>query len=348
MQRLTLTRPNRLAHTLIPGTAPLDRHEAAKNRRELRLGVAGAGFVVVLLLITALIYVVPIGKATYTAELTEAQSVKVGDQVRIAGVTVGAVTALDLESDRVRMAFTVDRDVFLGEATTLELRMLTAVGGHYLAVLPAGNTPLGTTTIPAERVRLPYSLIRTLRDAAAPTRQIDGDTLRKNLAALQDSLEQSPDALRSMGRAVQSFVDVLNQQNTEVSRALSVMTEYLATLDDSKSIVGEVVRALGMLMVAGLDKRGEIAVALSITAQLLSRIAALEPASREILEPLAGKLRDTLPQLTELSAQLDAAVPAWRELRDRLVAATAGPDGVVIDHSALIPEICVPVPGRAC
>ncbi|MFB8279420.1 MlaD family protein [Nocardia colli] len=343
MQRV---KPTDLLHKLIPDH--VDRHEAAKNRRELRLGVLGAGFVAVLLLITAAIYIVPIGKSAYTAELAEAQSVKVGDQVRVAGITVGAVTGLELKPDRVRMSFTVKRGVFVGDATSLELRMLTAVGGHYVALFPAGAKPLGDKPIPIDRARLPYSLIRTLQDAAQPTREVDGATLRKNLAALQDSLDQSPDALRQMGTAVQSFVDILNRQNTEVSRALTVMTEFLGTIDQNKSLVGEFVRQIGMLMVTGLDKRAEIEVALRITAQLLSRLAALEPSSREVLEPLAGKLRETLPQLSELGAQLDVAIPAWRELRDRLVAATAGQDGVTIDQAALTPQWCVPVPGRGC
>ncbi|MEU7144587.1 MlaD family protein [Nocardia sp. NPDC046473] len=346
MQRVTS--PKGLLHKLIPDHAHVDRHEATKNRRELRLGLLGAAFVAVLLVITAAIYVVPIGKSTYTAELAEAQSVKAGDQVRVAGITVGSVTGLELKPDRVRMTFTVKRGVFLGDATSLELRMLTAVGGHYVAVFPAGSKPLGNKVIPIDRTRLPYSLIRTLQDAAQPTRDVDGDTLRKNLAALQDSLDQSPDALRRIGGSVQSFVDILNRQNAEVSRALTVMNEFLGTIDQNKGLVGVFVRQIGMLLVEGLDKRAEIEVALRITAQLLSRIAALEPSSREVLEPLAGKLRETLPQLAELGAQLDVAIPAWREFRDRLVAATAGHDGIAIDQAALTPQVCVPVPGRGC
>lgn len=342
MQRLI----RRLLATLFPADAHVDRHEAAKNRREFRLGLLGAGFVALLLVATGALYVLPLGKSTYTAELSEANSIKVGDQVRLAGITVGAVTGLELAPDRVRMRFTVDREVFLGQQTALEIRMLTAIGGHYLAVFPAGTTPLGGRVIPPERVKLPYSLIRTLQDAAAPVAEVDGDTLRKNLAALQDSLSTNPDSLRRMGRAVESFVQVLNRQNAEVSQALTVAREFLSTIENSKSIIGQFVRQAGVLVVEGLNKRAEIELALTITAQLLARIAALEPASREFLEPLGAKLRETLPQLRELGAQLDIALPQWRELRDRLVAATADPQGVTVDQSAL--TVCVPVPGRGC
>ncbi|WP_194813534.1 MlaD family protein [Nocardia sp. XZ_19_385] len=323
-----------------------DRHEAATHRREFRLGIIGAAFVAVLLVATAVIYVLPLGKSTYTAELSEAQSIREGAQVRVAGITVGSVTELELLPDRVRMRFTVDREVFLGADTSLEIRMLTAVGGHYLAVFPAGDKPLGKKMIPPDRVRLPYSLVQTLQDAAAPVSEVDGDTLRNNLAALQESIQNSPDALRQMGTATQSFVTILQRQNQDVSRALTVLDEYLGAVDVHKSLLGTFVRELGILLILGLNKRAEIEVALTITAQLLSRIAALEPSYRDILKPMTSKLRELLPQLEQLSNQLDVALPAWKELRERLVAATTSEEGLVIDHSML--NVCVPVPGRGC
>ncbi|MFI9504010.1 MlaD family protein [Nocardia sp. NPDC052566] len=346
MQRMRPPHPRAVLAWLFRDDPATDRHEAAKNRREFRLGLIGAACLVVVLTATGLLYLLPIGKSTYTAELSEAQSVKVGDQVRVAGITVGSVTELTLGSDRVRMRFTAERDVFLGDATSLEIRMLTAVGGHYVAVFPAGTAPLGGKTIPPDRVRLPYSLIRTLQDAAVPVGKVSGDTLRDNLAALQNSLETSPDGLRQMGQAMQSFVQILNRQNAEVSQALTVAREFLGTIEQSKSIIGQFIRQTGVLEVEGLNKRAEIDVALTIVPQLLARIAALEPVSREVLEPLGAKLRETLPQLRELGAQLDVALPQWRELRERLVAATADRDGVTIDQSAL--TVCVPVPGRRC
>ncbi|MFF0531718.1 MlaD family protein [Nocardia amikacinitolerans] len=344
MQRMT----QRLLNSLAPQGLSHDRHQAAKNAREFRLGILGGLFVAALLLATAVIYLVPFGKASYTADLVEANSVKVGDQVRLAGITVGSVTALELGETKVRMTFTVDRDVFLGDATSLEIRMLTAVGGHYVAVFPSGTEALGSRPIPPDRVRLPYSLVRILQDAAAPVSEVDGETLRQNLAALQESLDTSPDALRRMGAATQSFVDILRRQNLEVSRALTVMDEYLRTIDGNKALIGTFVRELGTLMTVGLGKRAEIASALTIAASLLSRIAAVEPSWREVLAPLAGKLRELLPQLEQLAAQLDVAIPQWQQLRERLVAMTASQDGVVIDQSALAAPVCIPLPGWGC
>ncbi|MFI6213404.1 MlaD family protein [Nocardia brasiliensis] len=328
-----------------------DGHGDRIARRELRWGGYGALVVVAILAAVAALYVIPFGKATYTADLTEARSVRAGDEIRVAGVRVGTVTDLELADDHVRMRFTIDRGVFLGDRTTLDVRMLTAVGGHYIAAHPAGDKPLGSTTIPADRVRLPYSLVRTLQDAAVPTAKIDGSTLRDNFAAAADSLTANPEALRRMGTAMQDFVDLVNRQNTEVERALTVMSEYLRNIADNKALLGTFIRQVGLLETLGLNKQAEINEALRVLGELLARIAALEPVWRERLEPMVDALHRALPQLKDLAARLVQAQNGFADLRGRLEQAVTPADGVAFDQSALTieaPQFCVPVPGRGC
>ena len=157
----------------LPGNKPIPT-EKQSARAQLRLGVLGAVLVAAALIATGVLYVLPLSTSTYTAELAEAGSVKVGDDVRVAGVPVGTVTSIDLHSTSVTMTFTVDNDVFVGDQTTLDIRMLTIVGGHYVAASPAGTEPLGDNVIPPDRVRLPYNLAQAFQDAAQPIRDVDG------------------------------------------------------------------------------------------------------------------------------------------------------------------------------
>ncbi|MBF5000519.1 MCE family protein [Nocardia sp. BSTN01] len=319
--------------------------------RHLRLGIAGAVALVLVLLATGLVYVIPVGKSTYSADLTEAQSITTGSEVRIAGITVGKVTGLTLLPDRVRMRFTVGHNIFVGNRTTLDIRMLTVVGGHYVALTSAGDSPLGSTPIPADRVRLPYSLVRSLQDAATPISQVDAGTLRENLTAMQTSLAKSPDALRDMGRALQTLTSVLDRQRADVSRGLDVADEFLGALDKNRSLVGTFVRKMGRLETQGLAKKAEITEALHITGELLSRIAAIEPTWREALQPVAHKLTEAAPQMQQLIGKLDQSLAALQSLRDRLTADLAPTGGLSVDHSnaeIVAPGICIPTAGRRC
>ncbi|WP_084653885.1 MlaD family protein [Nocardia altamirensis] len=328
-----------------------DRHEGAARRRQLVLGIGGLVVVVLMMAVSAIIYVLPIGKSTYTAELTEAGSIQAGDDVRIAGISVGSVRSLELQEDSVRMTFTVDRNVFLGDRSTLDIRMLTAIGGHYVAVFSAGTAPLGSTPIPADRVRLPYSLTKALQESDRPLAAIDGDTLRRNIAALTAAMEKSPGSIQQLTDAMASFVDVVNRQNRDVHRALDVAEEYVRLLGQSRQVIGAMLTKIGVMETTVLGRRGEVLEALRVVTELLSRIAAIEPAWRTHLEPLADKLVESYPDLQRLGDRLGTVATSIHEIGTRLMSLAGPQGGLTIDQSGQTisaPTICVPTPGRGC
>ncbi|NNH72777.1 MCE family protein [Nocardia uniformis] len=342
MQRL------RQAIDFVLGT---DRHEAAARKRQLWLGIAGMVAAAVLIAASAIIYFLPIGKSTYTAALTEATSAQVGDEIRIAGIAVGTVRSLALHEDSVTMTFTVDRQVFIGAQSTLEIRMLTAVGGHYVSLVPAGDNPLGGTTIPADHVKLPYNLAQAVQDAERPLAAIDGDTLRRNMAALTSALEQNPDSIRDMADAMATFVDLVNRQNNDVSRALDVADEYLTLLGQSRHVIGAMLSKIGLMETVVLNRRAEVLAVLQVVSELLSRIAAIEPAWTIRLQPLAHKLIEAWPQLEQLGNRLGGVADTIGQLNTRLQELATASGGVTIDQSTQLisaTAVCVPVPGKGC
>ncbi|MQY31715.1 MlaD family protein [Nocardia aurantia] len=360
MQRMTVRRnaagaiPRHRRGTAAPVTA------ARTERRQLRLGLIGAALVLVCAVAAGLLYVVPFGKKTYTAELSEAQSVQTGDDVRVAGIIVGSVKSLQLKPDRVVMRFTVDSGVFVGDESTLDVRMLTVIGGHYVALFPSGSKPLGGKAIPPDRVRLPYSLTQTFQDAIRPLRTVDGDTLRRNLSALDSSIEQAPDALRTTLDTVNTYVDALNRQRSQVSAALSVADEYVTMYDGAKTDLGRLMDSVNLLENVLVDKRAELREGIRLLQAVIDRLAALAPTWNSTLEPKLRELTDALPRLEQLGGQLEPVIGTVADLRDK-VRGWMTPDGVTVDQSgqtvtapagadplAALPGVCVPVPGRDC
>lgn len=331
--------------------------EPTKLRKQLRLGVIGVCAVAVLAVAVGALYVVPLGKRTYTAELSEAQSVKPGDDIRLAGVPVGKVTSLELRPDRVLMRFTVDRDVFVGDRSSLDIRMLTLVGGHYVALFPAGSEELGDEPIPADRVRLPYSLMETFQDATTPLRDTDGDTLRRNLAALDTSIDAAPESLRSVLDTVGSYLDAIERQRTQVSNAIATADEYVTMYDGAKTDLGRLMDNVNLMETVLLDKRAELRQALALLSSVVQRVSALAPAWDDTLRPKVRQLADALPRLQEYGDQLEPMIVSAQSLGTKLRELT-GPDGEVrIDRSGTTvtaPEpapgalVCVPLPGKAC
>ncbi|WP_225728611.1 MULTISPECIES: MlaD family protein [unclassified Nocardia] len=325
--------------------------EPTRLRRQVRLGIVGAVLVVIALAAAAVLYVVPFGKATYTAELSEAQSVRAGDDIRLAGITVGSVKSLELKPDRVIMKFTVDSGVFVGDESSLDVRMLTVVGGHYVALFPAGAKPLGGKVIPADRVRLPYSLVQTFQDATTPLNQIDGSTLRKNLATLDSSLAKAPESLRTTLDTLGGYVDAINRQRTQVSNAVAVADEYISLYDGAKTDLGRLMDNSNLLETVLLDKRAELRESIALLTSVLQRVAALAPSWDDKLKPLAQQLADALPRLEQLGQQLQPMIDSVHDLQAK-VRQWLPDGGVVVDQSGRTVQapagVCVPLPGKAC
>ncbi|SUA77471.1 virulence factor Mce family protein [Nocardia otitidiscaviarum] len=337
----------RLSSLLPRESRVIDDH--TRKRRELRRGVVGAILLAICLLAVGALYVVPFGKHTYTAELTEAQSVKAGDDVRIAGISVGEVESLELKPDRVVMRFTVNSNVFVGDQTSLDIRMLTVVGGHYVAMFPAGERPLGDAPIPADRVRLPYSLIQTFQAAAAPLQQLDGDSLHRNLTALGDSLETAPDTLRTTLDTLGTYVDALNRQRTQVSNAVAVLDEYVRMYDGAKTDLGRLMDNANLLVTVLLDKHAEMAEAIRLLSGVLDRVAVLGPVWNDQLKT---RVTDAVAALRGLSGEFQPMLTAAQGLQDKLSQLVIPDGGVGVDRSdrtiTAPAAICVPLPGRDC
>ncbi|MFE9789449.1 MlaD family protein [Nocardia salmonicida] len=333
--------------------SPIARGRAADPRAgELRWGIAGMCAAVLLLIAIGAVYVTgTTAERTYSAEMSQAGSVRTGDDVRLAGIPVGKVTALTLLPDRVRMEFTVAEDAFLGDQTTLDIRMLTFVGGYYLAVLPAGTKPLGAAVIPMERVIVPYNLTKAFQDAVAPVRRIDGSVFRQDLAALSTAIDKSPDAVRSTVRAAGDVVAILDEQNADISRALSIADEYLTALDANADVLADLIITLGTLEQIIQTNKVQVAESLYDLAVILQDLTPLGRAWDASIKERAQPLADAIPALEQLGGRLGALLDAVRAFEQRLLPLMPAGGGVSVDQSGAtipLPAVCVPLPGGGC
>ncbi|MEV0686726.1 MlaD family protein [Nocardia sp. NPDC050378] len=344
--------------TVLAGLRKLtsSRDAEAVRRTELWAGFAGIAVLVVALVAVGALYAVPFGKGSYTALLPEAQSVRVGDDVRLAGVPVGKVTELELTDEHVEMTFTVDSAVFVGAETGLDIRMLTIVGGHYVALIPAGTRPLGRDPIPADRVRLPYNLAQAFQDAVEPIEKIDGNLLRANLEALSTSITAGPEGIRQTVDGIGRFVAALDRQRGDVAKAIAIADEQLGAVEQARGELGRLVEKVSLLETMLADKQSEVRVAVEQLDRVVSRLAGVQPTWESTLRPMAVKLAEAVPELIALGDRLQPVIDGVHDLAQRLSALVPAPGEVVIDQSGSTlsttpesgPSVCVPVPGRVC
>ena len=103
-----------------------------RERNPVIVGAVGLAVIAALLLFAFNIDKIPFLNGTkYTAAISEAGGLKPNDEVRIAGVKVGKVTAVDLDGDHVRVTFRVNRGTEFGKETRASVRIKTVLGQKF-------------------------------------------------------------------------------------------------------------------------------------------------------------------------------------------------------------------------
>jgi phospholipid/cholesterol/gamma-HCH transport system substrate-binding protein len=211
-------------------------------------GVAALALLTALALAAAAVYVSPPGQRKVVFYTDDAASVRPGDSVRIAGITVGKVEDMSIEPDQVKIRVTVDKDAFVGDQSQIQVRMLTVVGGYYVNLVSLGDKSLGQRPIPMERVTMPYNLMRTLADSTKITQHVNPKPIRESLDEVQAGLTgTNVDALSAVIQAGNALTDTMDKQRGQISQILNLSDEYIATLSDYKDRLKELVSKISIL-----------------------------------------------------------------------------------------------------
>ena len=300
----------------------------------------------VISLVTALLYISPPGQKTVTFYTDDAASLTAGDQVRIAGITVGTVKDLALERDRVRVNARIEDTAFVGDKSQVQVRMLTVVGGYYVTIVSLGQAPLGTKPISADRVTMPYNLMRTLADATKITNDVNTKPINESLNQIQAGLTgTNTESLSAVIDAGNSVMSTISRQRGQVSAILKMSDEYLESLSGFREELKQMVLKIALVeqeltlygkgFAGTLDGLGQILVGLRPVglwyrghrAEFLEKVRSWEQRGRLFLDRNGLTIRSLHRIQDKISRILGA-----QDDRPELLAT----------------DLCIPVPGSPC
>ncbi|GLZ14364.1 ABC transporter substrate-binding protein [Actinomadura sp. NBRC 104425] len=157
---------------------------------------------------------------TVTGVFADTGGLRSGDEVRVAGIRVGEVTAVDPDFARGRVLVTwkVDADVHLGPATRAEVEVANILGGRYLRLSGPVTTPY-LADLPPERRRIPLDRTGT------PTTVNDVLNLTTKTVTRLDT--------RSIDRIVSELGEVSERDRDRLGRALTDLAELAETVEES-------------------------------------------------------------------------------------------------------------------
>lgn len=258
----------------------------------------------------------------YHADFTEAAGLRSGDDVRVAGVSVGKVSDVTLEGTHVRVDFDVD-STWIGDQSTAAIKIKTLLGQKYLAIDPLGAKALNPdTAIPLARTTAPYDVSTALQGLGGTFGQIDSAQLARSFTAIADAFRNTP----SVVRASLTGLSRLSQTIASRDNALALLVQNTRRITDVLARNNPHIDALvrdGNLLLRELQGRSAAITTLlngtqSLSTQLIGLVhdndASLRPAlaqlSRvtDLLERNQGNLDDALRLIGPYYTLLNDAV----------------------------------------
>jgi phospholipid/cholesterol/gamma-HCH transport system substrate-binding protein len=252
-------------------------------------------------------------ETSFNAEFTNVSGLKADDFVRIAGVEVGKVQNIHLESDMTALVqFSTDDTVVLTEGTRAVVRYDDLIGGRYLAL----EEGVGPT-----RKLGPGETIPLTRTAPA----LDLDALIGGFRPLFRALD--PDQVNALSG---QLISALQGQGATIGSFLNQTAALTNTLADRDELIGQVVVNLNTVLGSLGDQNKQFDKGVTSLSELVS---GLEGRKQDIsnavayanhaADGVADVLAQARPPLQKVVAETDrtaATVLADKDYFDNLLA----------------------------
>ncbi|MBZ5738781.1 MCE family protein [Nocardioides mangrovi] len=281
----------------------------SRNSTTIAAGIKLAIFTVVSILVTGLLAAIMgnIGfgaGTTYQAIFTTASMLQKGDDVRVAGVSVGEVKSVEhYDRTEALVTFRVKADVPLTTASRAEIRYLNLVGDRYLALEEGSDAdaePLGSDdTIPVSHTQ-PALDLTTLFNGFQPLFQaLDPQQVNDLSMNLVQVLQGEGGTVQGLLQKTASLTNTLADRDQLIGQVVDNLTQTLTTVDSRHQQLNDLVVSLKNWMGDLARDRGTIGSSLKNISSLTTVVADLIKQGRPLVKSDVAKLRQLAALLNE-------------------------------------------------
>ena len=295
----------------------------SRNSTTIAAGIKLGVFTVVSLLVTGLLaaimgHVGLGGGTTYHAIFSTASMLKKGDDVRVAGVTVGEVKKVEhYDRSQAKVTFKVQSDLPLTTSSRAEIRYLNLVGDRYLALeqgsdrtaarLGSGGTIPIAQTEPALNLTTLFNGFQPLFQALNPHQVND---LSMNLVQV---LQGEGGTVQGLLQKTASLTNTLADRDQLIGEVVTNLSGTLQTIDSRHQQLNDLVVSLKNWMTDLARDRHVIGSSISNISDLTVVVADLLRQGRPLVKSDVAKLRKLASLLNTKESQAQLT-----EMLDRL------------------------------
>lgn len=293
-----------------------------------------------------------IGAKQVTAYFDDAVGLYSGSEVRVLGVSVGAVDTVRPGPEHVTVTITIDRGVAVPAGANAVVVEPSVVAGRYIQLTPAYTTgpeladgaviPRERTATPVEIDRL-YDSLHDLATALGPNgANADGalsDLLDTGSANLEGNGQELGRMLEELGKATRT----LSNSQDDLFATIDNLQSFTTMLANNDSQVRQAERQLADVSDFLAEDRHDLAAALDQLATALDQVEEFIESNRGQIETNVDKLADLtqllVNQRRSLAEALDVAPLAATNLVN-----TYDPVNQTLDGRTNLNELSLPLP----
>ena len=247
---------------------------------------------------------------TYKAIFSSASELKSGDDVRVAGISVGSVSDVSLyHRDEAIVTFKAASDLHLTTATQAEVRFLNLVGDRYLALTQGtvtastkslsteGNVIPMSHTVPALNLTQLFNGFQPLFQALSPK---DVNDLAMNIVQV---LQGEGGTVQQLLAHTASLTTALANRDQLIGQVITNLTGTLDTIDQRHQQLNTLLIQLRAWMGNLAKDRNTIGVSLQDVSALTQQLADLITQARPFAKEDIAQLRRVMVLLNQPNAK---------------------------------------------
>jgi phospholipid/cholesterol/gamma-HCH transport system substrate-binding protein len=193
--------------------------------------------------ITVLALVVAVGQSftsvpmlfaspSYYGQFTDSGQLNKNDKVRISGVNVGTVQALDIDGDHVVIKFSIGGNT-IGTESRLAIKTDTILGKKVLEIEPRGTQTLRPGgVLPLGQSTTPYQLYDAVFDVTKAATGWDIDSVKQSLNVLSQTVDQTYPHLSPALDGLAKFSDTIGKRDEQIKHLLAQAHQVASVLGD--------------------------------------------------------------------------------------------------------------------
>ena len=258
---------------------------------------------------------------TYDMEgvFSDASGLRTGDDVRLAGVEVGRVTAIEVDraSGNVRVSWVIDKGIEIGDEAGAEIALASLLGAKHIRInqptdgdVLMEELPAEQRVVPLERTKVPFDVFELTRIATEGIEELDTDALNAFLVDLADITDGKAATVEDLLTGIREVGAAINQRDTEFESLLDQADRLSATLADKDDEILTLLDSSQQILDLIIERRNDLAIVLGESADVVEELDRVISDNKAQIDGILDSLAPTLDVVSANQDDIDRTL-AW-------------------------------------